>query len=71
MSETTPDPIPFEVRRIARDAAALVAGHPHETYEEIVALVAYAYAKGNRDGYAEAAATADAILAPLREAVQS
>lgn len=59
------------VRRIARHAAELVARCPHTTYDEVVALVAYAYAEGNRDGYAEAAEAADAILAPLREAVQS
>lgn len=65
------DVVPLEVRRIARQAAELVSSHPHETYDEVVALVGYAYALGNRDGYAEAAATADAILAPLRAAVRS
>lgn len=67
--EPDADVVPLEVRRIARTAAELVAAHPHTTYDEVVALVGYAYALGNRDGYAEAAATADAILAPLREAV--
>ena len=65
------EPVPLAVRRIFRHAAELVAAHPHATYDDVIALVAYAYAEGNRDGYAEVAATADAILSPLREAVQS
>lgn len=68
---TPPDPVQLQVRRTTRAAAELVAGHPHETYDEVVALVAYAYAKGNRDGYAEGAAQADIVLAELLEVVPS
>ena len=71
MSSEQPDIIPIEVRRIARLAAELVTAHPHSSYEQVVALVAYAYAKGNRDGYAEAAADADKVLGPLQEALRS
>jgi len=67
--EHAPDPVRLDVRRAERTGAELVAEYPHGTYDEIVALVAYAYMMGRRDGYAEAAALADKALAPLREAV--
>lgn len=56
--------------RARRIAAALVNQYPHATYSEIVALVAYAYAKGNRDGYGEAVSDVSETLARLREEVQ-
>lgn len=69
--EPAADVVPMEVHRIARFAAELVTTHPHSSYEQVVALVAYAYAKGSRDGYAEAAADADKVLGPLQEALRS
>ena len=63
--------IQAQVGRIMRLATELVAGVPHATHDEIVALVAYAYARGNRDGYAEGAQAAEnafaAVNAKLRE----
>ncbi len=64
-----------QVGRIMRLAVELVADNPHATHDQIVALVAYAYARGNRDGYAEGAAAAEQafaeVNAQLREALKS
>lgn len=46
-----------------REAAAIVAEHGFPpSYDVLVALLAYAYAKGNRAGYAECAEALDAIV---------
>ena len=37
-----------------RIAAEIVSEHEHSTYEQVVALVAYTYAMGSRDGFEEA-----------------
>lgn len=42
-----------------RIAAELTTAYPHNDFEQIVALVAYSYALGSRDGFSEAAALAE------------
>ena len=54
-----------------RIAAELVSEYQHDSYDAVVQLVAYAYARGNREGYEEAMRDSQAALAMLREAVQS
>ena len=66
MSEPNPD-----VARAHRVAPEIAAEHGVPfTYERVVDLIAYAYARGARDGYQEAAELGLQAFANLRDAFQ-